>query len=318
MSGIARAQPRQVSVVATAALPPTLPALPPLTLNVARLLDRMVTPVNNAPAGKRHEDWTREEREEALVLAPPDASGLTAADRDAAGAAARAYEAMLAPASEERIIAWLLPFGLAVRNAQGLQETVLRAKAIAAVLPGIPAACFADDTRPLLRTGFFPSAEDVRVALEPIAAGWRAKAAALRRLAAAPAIGPSDPSPPGAGDDWDPAEVERRVAKLEAGPRDRWARMHAGLLERTMRARHPGLLPAFEARLAALRAIGPSATQAATGAPDAAPSRPKAAYLSPAALVTARAKDPLVQRARALRAEAGERASAKACTLADH
>jgi len=65
-----------------------------------------------------------------------------------------------------------------------------------------------EDLSKLDIAGVFPSYAEAQVA-------WRAKAAALRRLGTAPTPGASDPPQPGAGDDWDPAEVERRVAKLE-------------------------------------------------------------------------------------------------------
>ena len=120
MSVPARAQPRQPATAAK--LAQTLPASPPLPPAVERMVARMLAPIHNAPAGKRRDDWTREEREAALLLAPPDCSRLTAAERDAVGAAVRAFEAMLAPAGPELIIEWLLPFGLAVRNAQSRQE----------------------------------------------------------------------------------------------------------------------------------------------------------------------------------------------------
>jgi hypothetical protein len=125
-------------------------------------------------------------------------------------------DVMLAPATAEHIAAWLGPFNAAIRNPQGQADFAIRVKALAMLLDDLPAACFVAETRRLLRVEFFPSAEDIRRALEPVAQPWRRRRAALDRLAKAPTA--SAPQPPATGlrSVEDIAAVRAKAAETKA------------------------------------------------------------------------------------------------------
>jgi Arc/MetJ-type ribon-helix-helix transcriptional regulator len=113
-------------------------------------------------------------------VAPPPVSR---ADWQAAQAAAHQFDRMLAPVSREHLAAWLMPVNAASKNPQSPADFALRVAAIGEMVGDLPAAAFTAETRRALRSeGFFPSHEAVRAAVEPVAATWRRKRAALRNL----------------------------------------------------------------------------------------------------------------------------------------
>lgn len=92
------------------------------------------------------------------------------------------FDTMLLPVSNEVLAAWLLPVNHASRNPQSPQDFAMRVAAIAEMVGDLPAAAFTAETRRKLATGFFPSHEDVRTAVEPTAEPWMRKRQALRSL----------------------------------------------------------------------------------------------------------------------------------------
>lgn len=119
------------------------------------------------------------------------------------------FDTMLQPVSNEVLAAWLLPVNHASRNPQSPQDFAMRVAAIAEMVGDLPAAAFTAETRRKLATGFFPSHEDVRAAVEPTAEPWIRKRNALRSLRFTGQQRP-DTKP------TDPAERERIAAGLAA------------------------------------------------------------------------------------------------------
>jgi hypothetical protein len=115
-------------------------------------------------------------------VAPP---AVTRADWQAAQAAADQFDRMLAPVTRDHLAAWLMPVNAASKNPQAPADFAMRVAGIAEMVGDLPAAAFTAETRRALRSdGFFPSHEAVRAAVEPVAATWRRKRAALRNLRA--------------------------------------------------------------------------------------------------------------------------------------
>lgn len=149
----------------------TLPAEPTLPHRVAHALAASIEPV--VGRGQHGED------DPGHYVAPPL---LSEREWDVAQQAACVYDAMLAPVTVEHLAAWLMPVNAASRNPQSPQDFRLRVEGIAAMVDDLPAAAFTAETRRRLATGFFPSHEDVRAAVEPVANQWQRKRDALRGL----------------------------------------------------------------------------------------------------------------------------------------
>jgi len=96
--------------------------------------------------------------------------------------AADALDAMMSPVTPALLAAWLIPVNLASRNPQTPDQFAMRAAAIAELVGDLPAAAFTAEARRNLGTGFFPSADDVRNAVGPVAMDWARQRDALRRL----------------------------------------------------------------------------------------------------------------------------------------
>jgi hypothetical protein len=154
--------------VAIASTPPSEPLLPPA---VAHAVSAHLAPV----IGARQFG----EDDPGHYVAPPLVSP---ADWRAAQEAADQFDAMLAPITAEVLAAWLMPVNAASRNPQSPQDFALRVAGIAEMVGDLPAAAFTAETRRNLATGFFPSHEDIRAAVEPVADAWRRKRNALRSL----------------------------------------------------------------------------------------------------------------------------------------
>lgn len=108
----------------------------------------------------------------------PIPPALTGPDRDAAVQAIRAMDGPLSPVTLAQLGDWLAPVNLASRNPQPEREFAARVRGIAAMVDDLPCGAFTAETRRSL-PGFFPSADDVRKAVEPEARRLRAKADAL-------------------------------------------------------------------------------------------------------------------------------------------
>lgn len=178
---------------------PALPPEPSLPRPVAHALACALAPV----VGRR----TGGDDDPGHYVAPP----LLSPDQHAiAQTAAAQFDAMLDPVTLPQLAAWLMPVNAASRNPQSPGDFRLRVEGLFAMLDDLPAAAFTADTRRKLATGFFPSHEDIREAVEPIADQWRRKRDALKGLRVAEA-----PTSKG----WQPPTDEERAtvrAKVEA------------------------------------------------------------------------------------------------------
>jgi hypothetical protein len=150
------------------AIPPPEPALPHA---VAHAVAAHLQPV--VGAGQFGKD------DPGHYVAPP---AVTRAEWQAAQAAAEQFDRMLAPVTRDHLAEWLMPVNAASKNPQAPADFAMRVAGIAEMVGDLPAAAFTSETRRALKTGFFPSHEDVRAAVEPIAHAWRRKRAALRNL----------------------------------------------------------------------------------------------------------------------------------------
>ena len=164
------------------AIPPPEPALP---RDVAHAVAAHLTPV--VGAGQFGPD------DPGHYVAPPPVSR---SDWQAAQAAADAYDRMLEPVTREHLAAWLMPVNAASKNPQAPADFAMRVAGIAEMCGDLPLAAFTAETRRRLRTGFFPSHEDVRAAVEPVAGEWRRKRTALRNLRVIGATRPAEHTPP--------------------------------------------------------------------------------------------------------------------------
>jgi hypothetical protein len=111
---------------------------------------------------------------------------ITPAQRQEAEWVAERYRKMLdAPVTRAQLVAWLGAVNAACRNPQNEADLRVRINAIGQDCAHLPGACFTVESRRALyaETRFFPSAGDVLAVVEPIAKGWRAKLAALERIA---------------------------------------------------------------------------------------------------------------------------------------
>jgi hypothetical protein len=156
------------------------PADPPMPRAVAHAVARAIEPVIGRGQNGRDDPGH--------YVAPQPVSD---ADWRAAQVAADRFEALLAPMTPDVLGAWLLPVNAASRNPQAPAEFAMRVSGLAEMLGDMPAAAFTSEARRALRTGFFPSHEDIRAAVAPVAEAWRRKRDALRNL---PRIGREAPA----------------------------------------------------------------------------------------------------------------------------
>jgi len=124
---------------------------------------------------------------------------LSDADRTAAEAAARAIHGETSPIDLRAFLAWLEPVNAAVRNPQPREDFAARARGLYQMLDDLPRGAFTADARRAL-PAFFPSAADIRSAVEPGAnlmlATLRAiQAATATRAATTPNDAPERPAP---------------------------------------------------------------------------------------------------------------------------
>lgn len=176
---------RAARAAVTATVPALLPAsVGPADRELRAALDAALRPVIGAPEGKPRSEWTEEERERAFAVAQVDPASLTAAQRAEARALVGRLDGLLgAPVDAARLAAWLRPINGTVRNPQALPDFAARCVMLAEVLGDLPAAVFVAETRGRLRCEFFPAAEEIRRAVEPVVEDWRRRRAILERFA---------------------------------------------------------------------------------------------------------------------------------------
>jgi hypothetical protein len=133
------------------------------------------------------------ERERMFVGSPPRPPMLAERERAEAQRAADAIAWQLRPVPSALFRAWLGPVNAAVRNPQSAEDFEVRCAGLHALLDDLPAGCFTAEARRAL-PAFFPSAEDIRRAVEPGARRLRALADALA-ASLAPVPGPTLPEP---------------------------------------------------------------------------------------------------------------------------
>jgi hypothetical protein len=124
---------------------------------------------------------------------------------------------MLAPVTQEVLAAWLLPVNAASRNPQAPAEFTMRVAGIAEMVGDLPAAAFTAESRRRLATGFFPSHEDVRAAVEPTSEAWVRKRNALRSLRQASQTAPAKPA----------ERTPEEIAAVQARAAEFYAEMNA-------------------------------------------------------------------------------------------
>lgn len=183
--------------VAIHAIPPPEPHMPP---GIAHAVASHLAPVVGRGQFGRDDPGH--------YVAPP-----TISEREwkAAQQIAAQFDAMLAPVTREVLAAWLMPVNAASRNPQSPQEFALRVAGIVEMVADLPAAAFTAETRRRLASGFFPSHEDVRAAVEPVAATWRRKRDALRALRHTGQPASAAPTDPG-----ERAQIAAGLASLRA------------------------------------------------------------------------------------------------------
>lgn len=177
----------------SAAVPATLPKAPDMPPAVSHALACAMQPVIGK--GRYGDD------DPGFAMAPP---ALSPQDHAAARQTAEYFDALLAhTVTREHLAAWLLPINAASRNPQSPTDFAFRCDALAALLDDLPAAAFTHETRRRMPTGFFPSHEDIREIIQPIADDWRRKRDALRGLRQAE---------PERRPDFEPPTAEQREA----------------------------------------------------------------------------------------------------------
>jgi hypothetical protein len=211
------------------AIPQALPA-PPVPASVAGFARAVQL---HAEARAAFAAASEAEREQMFVGSPPRPPMLAERERAEAKRAADAIAWQLRPVPPALFRAWLGPVNAAVRNPQGAEDFEVRCAGLHALLDDLPAGCFTAEARRAL-PAFFPSAEDIRRAVEPGARRLRALADALT-ASLAPVPGPTLPGSAA------PPSPEERAAMLAQ------ARQVAAELRANADAREAGDRPAAKA-----------------------------------------------------------------------
>jgi hypothetical protein len=224
------------------AIPPHLPT-PPLPEPVAAYLRAL-----DAYAETRRKFWaaTPDDRQRMHVGDAPRPPALTGSAAAEATRLANGMDGQLAPVTLTAIRAWLAPVNAACRNPQTRDDFEARVHGIHALCEDLPHGAFTGDARRALPE-FFPSAADVRAAVEPGARKLRATQTALRD-AASPRPAP-EPEPERERTPEMIAAVRAKAAEARAVLRA--AEEPAGIEPVKPRYLSPGQLLAVYERLAA-------------------------------------------------------------------
>lgn len=186
---------------------------PPLPDKVAAHVRAVV-----AIAAERERFYTLslEARENAFVPRLPPAPALSSAELDLVQRAIGDVEERLQPISLALLRLWLGPVNAGVRNPQSEADFAVRCHGLIELLDDLPAGAFTQDARRVL-PGFFPSAADIRQAVEPDARRLRTLLAGLEaaRRGASPKLR-EVPEPRGERSAEALAAVRRTVAAFTA------------------------------------------------------------------------------------------------------
>lgn len=175
---------------------------------------------------------TREQREVMHVSPLPRRPDLAPAERAECLRGAEYLARQMQPVSLGHLAAWLSPINASVRNPQSRDDLAVRVRALHEMLGDMPAGAFHVAARRALSPDWFPSAGEIRAAVEPEARKMRANAGWLRSLAAEPEPerAPVPAYPTDAERDAMRAAATARMAELRAaaGERERGKRGVAG------------------------------------------------------------------------------------------
>lgn len=135
---------------------------------------------------------SREEREAMFVPPPRRTPVLSQAEAVECRRGAEYIDRAMEPISLGHLAAWLAPINASVRNPQSRDDLAVRVRALHEMLGDLPAGAFHVQARRALSPDWFPSAGEIRAAVEPGARQMRATAEYLRSMASPP---PPPPEP---------------------------------------------------------------------------------------------------------------------------
>jgi hypothetical protein len=199
------------------------PAMPPVLVDYLRMLE--VHAAERAAWAKAEEaarfrrSGDPDPREQVFVGKPPSVPALDEAGRLMADAALRGYERARAPLSLGVLTAWLMPLIPAVRNPPSEEEMPAKVVGLATLLDDLPAGAFTAETRKAIEGDWFPSAGEIRRAVEPEARRLASMADLLREVSRPPA--PPRPTvaiPEPVDDRPPPPDLSALAAKLRVTP----------------------------------------------------------------------------------------------------
>ena len=165
---------------------------------------------------ERFHTLSLEARENAFVPRLPPAPALSSAELEVVQRAIGDLKERLQPVSLALLRLWLAPINGAVRNPQNEQDFEVRCHGLIALLDDLPSGSFTRDARRVL-PGFFPSAVDIRQAVEPDARRLQALLSGLEAVQLAAMPKRRDvPEPRGERSAEALAAVQRTVAAFTA------------------------------------------------------------------------------------------------------
>jgi hypothetical protein len=197
------------------------PTLPPLVASYLRdvevYADQRAAWAKAEEAARFRRSGDPDPREQVFVGKPPALPALDEAGRAVAKAALEAYDAALLTLTPELLTAWLLPLARVVRNRPSGQDLVAMVRQLVEVLDDLPAGAFTAETRRRLEGDWFPSAGEIRRAVEPEAARLRDMAKLLREVSRPPvAPRPALPIEPPPDDRPPPPDIAALAARAFA------------------------------------------------------------------------------------------------------
>jgi hypothetical protein len=135
-------------------------------------------------------------REQVFVGTPPALPVLDDASRLMAEAALRGFDGALAAVTPEVLFLWLSPIAQVVRNPVPPSALAENVRALHGLIDDLPAGAFTEETRRALEADWFPSAGEIRRAVEPEAKRLQDMADLLRKVTRPPAPPPKPITPP--------------------------------------------------------------------------------------------------------------------------
>lgn len=183
------------------------PALPPKVATFLQASEAYAT------ARAKWQSLPPEAREDVFVGIPPTAVVLTDGEASEVARAEAHLAAQLNPILMAQFRLWLAPVNAAVRNPQSEEDFAVRCQGLFGMLDDLPAGAFTAEARKAL-PGFFPSAADIRQAVEPGARRLLSLIAGLR--AAQRPVEPKGSDIPEARAERTPEEIAEVKAKVAA------------------------------------------------------------------------------------------------------